>query len=433
MKVFKLKEIKKSKIKKLMQRSFENNSDVKLLVKNKIFRIKKFGENEILKKYKNRFGEENYSIAVSDKEILNAYKNVSPEFIISVKQAIKNISKVQKAQFKKIKEQPIQTEKGISVWREWRPIEKVGLYIPGGKAVYPSSVLMTGIPAIIAGCKEIIICSPPDQDGTIPPPTLVAADMIGIKKIYKVGGIEAIGAMAYGTKSIPRVFKIFGAGNAYVTEAKMQVFGKVDIDMPAGPSEVLIIADETANPSFIAADLLADGEHGEDSSCILLTTSEKIAYEVKKEIEKQLKNLPNAKRIKKALKNYGLLAIVESIDDAIKFSNMYAPEHLEIMLRNPGEIVSKILNAGSVFLGDWTTKSAGDYATGANHVLPTGGMAKMFSPLSIESFGKMMEFQEVASKNALEKIKSAVETLAKTEGLPAHANSLTIRFSNLIK
>ncbi|MDO8657757.1 MAG: histidinol dehydrogenase [Candidatus Levybacteria bacterium] len=428
MKIIKLKNIEKSKLIKIKQRSFRNNNDISSVVNNTLSQVKKNKDKLIIEKYEKRFGKGNYSIAVSKNEIKNAYKNIDKKYLRAINQAIKNIKTVSKYQFANLKEVSIETSKGIKLWREWRPIEKVGLYIPGGKAIYPSSVLMTGIPAVIAGCKEIIICSPPNKEGKIPNPILVAVDMISIKKIYKVGGVEAIGAMSYGTETIPKVYKIYGAGNSYVTEAKMQVFGEVDIDMPAGPSEVFIIADELANPSFIAADLLADGEHGEDSACVLLTTSERLANEVNKEITKQLKTVSTADRIKKSLKNYGLLGLVDSVDEAIDFCNDYAPEHLEIMTKNSERLVSKVTNAGSVFLGSWTTKSAGDYATGANHVLPTGGMAKIFPPLSVGSFGKMMEIQKVSSKNALKRIRDTIETLAEIEGLPAHKNSSSIRF-----
>lgn len=427
MKIYVLDKIKESELNRIKTRSFGRRNEVTAVVKNTFASIKKDGDKIIIEKYKKRVGN-TYSLQITQKEIAAAYKTVIPSYIKALKQAIKNIETLHKAQLKRLKEPKTIVSLGISVWREWRPIEKVGLYVPGGKAVYPSSVLMTGIPAIIAGCKEIVLCSPPDEKCKIPAATLVAADMIGIKKIFNVGGIEAIAAMAYGTETIPKVYKIFGPGNSYVTEAKIQVYGDVDIDMPAGPSEVFIIADETANPAFVAADLLADGEHGEDSACVLVTTSGKLAQAVNQEIEKQLKELSTGDRIRKALANYGLLTVVKSLDEAITFSNDYAPEHLEIMTKNPEKVVSKITNAGSIFLGDWTTKSAGDYGTGANHVLPTGGMAKMFSPLSVDSFGKMMQVQKVASKNALANIKETIEVFGEIEELPAHKNAATIRF-----
>lgn len=286
---------------------------------------------------------------------------------------------------------------------------------------------MTAIPAQVAGCKEIIMCSPAGKDGKIPPPTLVAADMIGLKRIYKVGGAEAIAAMVYGTETVPQVYKIFGAGNIYVTAAKLLALQTISIDMPAGPSEVFIIADETANPKFIAADLLADGEHGEDSACVLLTTSQNIAEETLKEIERQLPTLTTKERARASLEKYGLLAVVDSLEEAVEFTNEYASEHLEIMTKNYLEIVKKINNAGSIFLGNFTSKSSGDYATGANHVLPTGGMAKMYPPLGVETYGKWMQVQK-CTKEGLGAIKDTIEIVAATEQLPAHKNSVTVRF-----
>jgi len=286
---------------------------------------------------------------------------------------------------------------------------------------------MTAIPAQVAGCGEIVLCSPPRENGRIPAATLVAADMIGLTAIYKIGGAEAIAAMAYGTESIPRVYKIFGAGNASVTAAKMLALDVVSIDMPAGPSEIFVIADETANPAYIAADLLADGEHGEDSACVLLTTSWRIATETVAEVRKQLRNLPTSDRVQKSLAAYGVFAVSESMDQIIAFTNDYAPEHLEIMTRNPGRLVQKIRNAGSVFVGPFTSKASGDYATGANHVLPTGGMAKMYPPLGVDAYGKWMQVQS-CTRQGLKAIKTSIETVAETEQLPAHGNSVSIRF-----
>lgn len=433
MKIISLKEIDKKTLEKIKQRSFRRNEEVVSSVRVTIANVKKYGEAIILKKYRKQYNTNNFALSVTEKEIKNAYSKIDKNFLRALKQAIKNITVVHAKQLKNVNEAVVEVEKGIQVWRTWRSIEKVGLYIPGGKAIYPSSALMTGIPATLSGCREIIMCSPPNNDGEIPAPTLIAADMIGLKKIFKVGGAEAIAAMAIGTKNIPKVYKIFGAGNAYVTEAKMQVYGIVDIDIPAGPSEIFIIADDTANPAFIAADLLADGEHGEDSACVLVTTSKKLAEQVNTEIENQLKKLSTRERIEKSLQNYGLLAVVDSLREAIEFCNDYAPEHLEIMTKQPEKIAKQIINAGSVFLGNWTTKSAGDYATGANHVLPTGGMAKMFNPLSVESFGKKMQVQKVVSRNALRKIKDTIGTFADVEGLPAHKNATVVRFERSSK
>jgi len=390
--------------------------------------VKTSGDAVLRNKYVKRYGAAAYSsVAVTPGDIKNAYTRVTPDFIRALRQMIKNITAVQKAQLPRLKDTVVRTEKGITVWREWRPIEKVGLYIPGGKAVYPSSVLMTAIPAQISGCRQIVLCSPPQEDGQIPAPTLVAADMIGITNIYRVGGAEAIAAMCYGTNTIPNVYKIFGAGNAFVTAAKMLALDTVSIDMPAGPSEIFIIADDTANPAFIAADLLADGEHGEDSACVLITTSETVAKKTIAEIQKQLPFLKTADRIRASLRLYGLFAVADSITEAIAFTNEYAPEHLEIMTRRPETVVGRIRNAGSVFLGPWTSKATGDYATGANHVLPTGGMAKMYPPLGVDAYGKWMQVQ-TCTKRGLSTIRNTIEIVAAIEQLPAHKNSVSVRF-----
>ena len=427
-KIINLKDLSKKDYQKIINRSFGLNETIILEVKKKMDEVKKIGDLVIMQKYQQRYGAEKYkNIKVTKKEIQYAYQETNKETIIALEQMIKNITLVQKAQLTKRKEALVLPEKGIKVWREWRPIEKVGLYIPGGKAIYPSSVLMTAIPAQISGCKEIIMCSPPRGDGQIPSATLVAADMIGLKKIFKIGGVEAIAAMTYGTKTISNVYKIFGAGNSFVTAAKMLAREIICIDMPAGPSEVFIIADETANPKYIAADLLADGEHGEDSACVLLTTSKKVAEETKKEIVKQLISLSTRKYAEESLKRYGLLAVVQTMKEAIDFTNNYAPEHLEIMTKNNRLIAKKINNSGSVFLGDWTSKSSGDYATGANHVLPTGGMAKMYPPLGVDAYGKWMQIQE-CTKEGLKKIKKTIEVIAEIERLPAHKFSAQIRF-----
>lgn len=428
MKIINLKNLSDRDYQRIVKRSFGTNEDIKSSISKIIEDIKRDGVRVIMGKYQQRFGRNNYqSILVTKEEIRRAYQEIDKKLIVALQQMIKNITKVHKAQLTKKIDTKVLSDMGIEVWREWRAIEKVGLYIPGGKAIYPSSVLMSAIPAQIAGCREIIMCSPPGKDGKLPFATLVAADMLGLTNIYKVGGAEAIAAMAYGTKTIPKVYKIFGAGNSHVTAAKMLVFGEVAIDMPAGPSEIFIIADETANPSYIAADLLADGEHGEDSACVLISTSSQIAQQTIKEVEKQLKKLTTKARAKESLRKYGLFAVAESLNEAIAFTNSYAPEHLEIMTKNPEKIVSQIQNAGSVFLGNWTTKSAGDYATGANHVLPTGGMAKMYPPLGVDAYGKWMQVQK-CSRQGLKKIKQTIETLAEAEQLPAHKNSVSIRF-----
>jgi len=383
-----------------------------------------------LKKYTKKFDKvEIQNILVSNKDIKKAYGQVDNKTILALKQTAKNIQLFQKAQLKKRKRTMVKTENGISVWQEWRPIKTIGLYIPGGKAAYPSTVLMTAIPAKIAGCLRIVMVSPPDLSGKINPNILVAADIAGINEIYSVGGAQAIAALAYGTKTIPKVSKIFGPGNRFVASAKVLVSQDVAIDMPAGPSEIFIIADESANPAFIAADLLADGEHAEDSACVLVTTSQEIAEKTIAEIKTQLKTLSTADRIRASLKNYGLIAISKNMDEAIKFANNYAPEHLEIMTKDNLLVVAQINNVGSIFLGDWTSKSSGDYATGANHVLPTGGMAKMYAPLGVEAFGRWIEVQK-CTKSGLKAIQTSIGVLSDAEGLPAHKVSTEIRFTS---
>ncbi len=367
------------------------------------------------------------TLQVSSEEIEEAYRTENQAVIIALKKAKSAILKFQGSFIKR--EAKVITEKGVSVWREFRPIERVGLYVPGGKAVYPSTVLMLGLPARIAGCKEIILCVPPDKEGKVPSAVLVAADLCGITKIFKVGGAQAVAAMAYGTETIPKVSKIFGPGNRYVTTAKMLVYGEVDIDMPAGPTEVLVFADETAIPAFVAADMLAQLEHSEDAQAILVTLSEKVAEQVRQEIVRQLPLLSRQNIIRCSLKN-SFAFVFDDLTKALSLINDYAPEHLEIMSRNESQILKQITNAGSVFLGPYSSEPLGDYATGSNHTLPTAGYAKMFAPLSVESFGKKMQIQKV-SKEGLLRLKDTVETLAEREGLTAHKNAIRIRYKKI--
>lgn len=428
MQAIKLKNLSAKDYQRIMARSAGDDRVIMPQVRKTMELVKQTGDQALYADAAKRFAGQNFtSIKVTKEEIEQAYQEVDQDFIDSIRQMIKNITAVQAAQLPKKKDRLVQPETGVSVWREWRAIEKVGLYIPGGKAIYPSSVLMSAIPAQIAGCKEIVMCSPARGTGQIPAPTLVAADMIGLTEIFKLGGPLAIAAMTYGTTTVPKVSKIFGAGGAAVTAAKMLALETISIDMPAGPSEVFVIADETANPAFIAADLLADGEHGNDSACVLVTTSERIAKETILEIEKQVPQLLTAERLTESLEKFGLVAVVETLTEAITFANDYAPEHIEIMTKDPGAVVEKISNAGSVFLGNWTAKSAGDYATGANHVLPTGGMAKMYPPLGVDCYGKWMQVQK-CTKAGLGKIRKTIETLATIEELPAHKVASEIRF-----
>lgn len=365
------------------------------------------------------------TLQVTRDEIKAAYEICTPDVIEALKRAQKNIATFHAKIFQR-KNDVVQSEKGVEIWREFRPIEKVGLYVPGGKAAYPSTVLMLGGPAQIAGCEEIIMCVPPMSKGAINSAVLVAADLCGIKKIYKVGGAQAIAAMAYGTESIPKVSKIFGPGNQYVTTAKMLVYGEVAIDMPAGPSEVAVIADETAKPAWIAADLLSQLEHGADSQAVLVTFSEKFAQAVIAKMRQQIDALPRKSIIKKSFKK-SFAVVARGNDEACDIINEYAPEHLEIVAADESTIAKKIMNAGSIFLGPYTTEPLGDYITGTNHTLPTSGFAKMFPPLSTESFGKMIQFQKV-SLAGITNLRTATETLAACEGLDAHKNAVTIRF-----
>ncbi len=425
MKIINLKDLKTKDLSRILKRASSDYQEVYPIVTKILANIKENGDKAVLE-YEKQFGADLKILKVTTTEINEAWNKADPEFVIALKQAIKNITMVSNSQLK-TNEEKVETEIGIKVWREWRPIEKVGLYVPGGKAVYPSSLLMSAIPAQIAGCKEIIIVTPPNSEGKINEPILVAAKLLGLTNIYKTGGAQAIAALAYGTETIPKVYKIVGPGNSYVTAAKLLLFGEVSIDMPAGPSEIFILADENSDPKFIAADLLADCEHGEDSAGVLITTSKRIAELTMLEITKLLKTLPTASRAEASLQKNGLIAIVDSLEEAIDFTNEYAPEHLIIATENPLEIAEKIINAGSIFLGNYTCKGSGDYATGANHVLPTGQNAKSFSALSVDSFGKMIELQEV-SKVGLSKIRQTIEKLSQVEGLPAHGYSATVRF-----
>ena len=343
--------------------------------------------------------------------------------------AFGNIHKFHQSQLKK--EKKIDTMPGVTCWREPRPIERVGLYIPGGTAVLPSTFLMLGIPARIAGCKEIVVCSPPQADGKINGYIAYCAYLLQIKRIYLVGGAQAVAAMAYGTASIPKVDKIFGPGNQFVTKAKtmVQATTATAIDMPAGPSEVLVIADETSNPVFVAADLLAQAEHGKDSQAVLVTNSEPLLAQVNVELEKQLQVLPR-KAIAAAAITNSYAVLCADLNEAMAFSNLYAPEHLIISVDSWPDLTRQILNAGSVFLGHLTPESAGDYASGTNHTLPTSAFARSYSGVSVDSFIKKVTFQYITAAG-IQQIGSTVETLAELEGLQAHKNAMTVRLEDV--
>ena len=368
------------------------------------------------------------SLLVSDEEINEATSKVSADLRQAIQVAYQNIYKFHSAQ--KTEEPKIETMPGVYCWRKSIPIEKVGLYIPGGTAPLFSTVLMLAIPAQIAGCKEIILCTPPNKQGEIAPAILYAAQMAGIKRIYKTGGAQAIAAMAYGTESIPKVYKIFGPGNQYVTAAKQLVSLKeVAIDMPAGPSEVAVLADESANPAFVAADLLSQAEHGIDSQVILVTTDEELISKVEEEIEKQLLALPRKEMTKKTLINSKII-LANSIDEGMQIINAYAPEHLILEVKDYHQVANQVINSGSVFLGSYTPESAGDYASGTNHTLPTNGHARAYSGVSLDSFVRKTTFQEI-TPSGLTLLGPVVEILAQNEILDAHKNAVSIRLKTI--
>lgn len=364
------------------------------------------------------------NMLVSNDEIAAGAAQLNPELKKAIESAAANIRKFHEAQ--RFETKVIETTPGVKCWQKSVGIEKVGLYIPGGTAPLFSTILMLAIPANIAGCREIVLCTPPQKDGNLPNEVLFAAQLSGITKIFKIGGIQAIGAMAYGTESVPKVFKIFGPGNQYVTAAKQLVsMNDVSIDMPAGPSEVAVMADETANPAFVTSDLLSQAEHGADSQVILVTTSEKLIDEVQVELEKQLAVLPRMDYALKALGNSKIF-LVETVQEMIDMMNLYAAEHLIIQMKNYAEVAEKIINAGSIFLGNYTPESAGDYASGTNHTLPTNGWAKSYSGVNLDSFIRKITYQEI-TKEGIQNLGPVIEQMAEAESLFAHKNAATLR------
>ncbi|MDR1877839.1 MAG: histidinol dehydrogenase [Flavobacteriaceae bacterium] len=390
-----------------------------------IFEEVRTSGDEALKKYTLKFDHVALSdIKVSQKELEEAENQLSEGLKKAILQAKNNIEKFHSSQKEQI--QTVETQTGVKCWREARAIEKVGLYIPGGTAPLFSTVLMLGVPAKIAGCKQIVLCTPPDKNGKIHPAILFAAQTIGISEIYKAGGIQSIAALTLGTETIPSVYKIFGPGNQYVTAAKQyaQNFG-LSIDLPAGPSEVLVIGDAQARPDFLAADLLSQAEHGVDSQVIFLTTDTIILDKTLAAIEVQLKTLPRKEIAEKALENSRAI-LLSNIDECIEFSNLYAPEHLILAVEDAKNHIPKIGNAGSVFLGNYSCESAGDYASGTNHTLPTNGYARNYSGVSLDNFIKKITFQEL-SQEGLRNIGKTIELMAEAEQLHAHKNAVTIR------
>lgn len=414
--------------KSLCERPLQNQDNLYERVKSVFDEVKNNGD-KALKLYTEKFdGVILNDFKVSDSEINDANNLVSDELKSAIKLAAENITKFHTSQQEERK--IIETTEGVFCWRESRAIENIGIYIPGGTAPLFSTVLMLGIPANIAGCQNIALCSPPDKNGKINPAILFTAYLIGIKNIYKVGGSQAIAALTFGTETIPKVDKIFGPGNQYVTAAKQlaQNYG-VAIDIPAGPSEVLVIANETSIPGFVAADLLSQAEHGTDSQVILLSNSDRIIDEINTEIEKQLSELPRKEIAEIALQNSKSI-LLSFIDEAIEFSNYYAPEHLILAIENAENLIDKITTAGSVFLGNYSPESAGDYASGTNHTLPTNGFAKNYSGVSLDSFVKKITFQNI-TKTGIKNLGKTIELMAEAEELVAHKNAVSVRLKYL--
>ena len=418
----------KSQWQEILKRPVMNTENLFDTVRSVIDRVKEEGDRAVLD-YEEKFDKVVLaSLAVSEEEQQEAENLVSEDLKAAIRLAKQNIETFHAAQ--RFEGKKVQTQPGVTCWQKAVAIEKVGLYIPGGTAPLFSTVLMLAVPARIAGCKEIVLCTPPGRDGKVHPAVLFAAKVAGVNRIFKAGGIQAIAAMAYGTDSVPKVYKIFGPGNQYVTAAKQLVsLRDVAIDMPAGPSEVEVLADETANPIFVAADLLSQAEHGVDSQAILITTSVELQQAVKVEVERQLALLPRKEIAEKSLANSKLI-VVDSMAEAIELTNAYAPEHLIIETEDYLSVAERIVNAGSVFLGSLTPESAGDYASGTNHTLPTNGYAKAYSGVSLDSFIRKITFQEIKPEG-LNIIGPAIELMAANEQLDAHKNAVSVRLGQL--
>lgn len=412
----------------LLQRPHRDASELRQTVKTVLDDIQARGD-EAVKEYELKFDKVQLAtLAVSEEEMQEAEGLVSEELKQAIALAHENIAKFHLAQqFAPIR---VETQPGVECWQKSIAIEKVGLYIPGGTAPLFSTVLMLATPAKIAGCKDIVLCSPPNKEGKLNPAILVAARIAGVNRIFKAGGVQAIGAMAYGTESVPKVSKIFGPGNQFVMAAKQQVsLHEVAIDMPAGPSEVAIVADDTCNPVFVAADLLSQAEHGIDSQSVLFTDSQKVADEVSAEVDRQLALLPRKEIAAQAL-NYSKIIILKDITEAFDICNEYAPEHLILAMDNALELCDRVVNAGSVFVGHYSCESAGDYASGTNHTLPTSGYAKAYSGVNLDSFCRKVTFQNLTAEG-VKNIGHAVELMAEAEMLDAHKQAMTFRLASL--
>ena len=411
----------------LLNRGTTERADVEKTVSEIIENVRKNGD-AALKEYALKFdGCEIDNLVVTDEELEDAYNNTDKDFIKVLEQAAENIrffhSKQLRDGFK------IEKENGIILGQKIIPIEKVGLYVPGGTASYPSSVLMNAIPAVIAGVSEIVMVTPPDKSGNIRSDILAAAKVAGVNKIIKSGGAQSIAALAYGTESVPKVDKIVGPGNIFVATAKRQVFGKVNIDMIAGPSEILVVAEPTANPKYVAADLLSQAEHDKLAAAVLITTDMDFAKNVSDEVDRQVKLLPRYEIASFSIENYGKAFIVDNLDEAVELANEVAPEHLELAVDNPFGLLDKVKNAGSIFLGKNVPEALGDYFAGPNHTLPTGKTARFSSPLSVDDYIKKSQFI-FYPENELEKAKDSISLFAEREGLSAHARSVTVRFED---
>jgi histidinol dehydrogenase len=426
MKIVTAQEFEEEILNKVLNRGKADISSIEASVKKIVADVREQGDKALLM-YTEKFDKVRLTaskLKVDDKEIKEAYKKLKESQITALRKAAENIASFHKKQLRA--KWTMEITEGATLGQVTRPLASVGVYVPGGKAAYPSSVLMCAMPAKVAGVEKIIACSPPGKDGDVNAALLVAADIAGVSAVYRVGGAQAIASMAYGTGTVPNVDKIVGPGNVFVTAAKLQVSRDVAIDVPAGPSEVLVIADETGNAAFIAADLLAQAEHDPQAWAVLLTCSKPLATAVNDEIGKQMKSLSRTEIINSSMQKRGLIVTVNSIEEAVRYSNMIAPEHLQIQTKNPTEVLDKIRNAGAVFLGSYSPVAFGDYSAGLNHVLPTAGYAKIYSGLSSLDFVKTMNFIQ-CTKEGYRKLKETAVTIAEMEGFDAHAKSVTTR------
>jgi histidinol dehydrogenase len=413
----------------VLKRSMQDISSVYTHVRNIVEDVRQRGDAALLEANREfKKGVTRRDLRVSREERRRAYREVDSRVVDSLRTAARNIRRFHEAQMER-EMWSVEVAKGIIAGRMTRPMERVGCYVPGGRAIYPSTILMTVIPAKVAGVEEVVITTPPGKGMSVPPATLVAADVAGCEKIFKAGGPWGIAGLAYGTETLPKVDKIVGPGNKYVTAAKMIVYGQVDIDSPAGPSEALILADDSGDPGWIALDFLTQVEHDPDSAAVLVTTSPKLAEEVCRSISRQFKSLPRKEILRSSLTRHSRVLVAGNMEQAIDFANRYAPEHLQILTRDPFIMLNRIRHAGSIFLGPYAPVPAGDYASGTNHVLPTGRCARMFSGLSVDDFLKKPTFQYL-SREGLAGLKDTIVTLAEAEGLPLHARSVKARFKS---